>query len=142
MHLLKQLIVRFDSIPDKVKVLYSSGIEPDTATCNELLTSCAKKFGKVYIIFDAMDECSQASQTEVFELLAQLHSIGCQLLVSSRLHLEEDLRNTLADCKTLNISAQESDLNNYIVTKLYQKGNKHDELATQCLQLAKDNHGM
>ena len=142
MFLLKQLISRFDEIPDEIKSLYSSGEEPSIAKCNQLLTSCAKKFKKIYVIFDAIDECSQGSQNEIFELLEHLQSIRCHLLVSSRLHLQEQLRKLLADCQTLEISAKESDLSNYINTKLRQKGNRNEELATQCLQLARDNNGM
>ena len=142
MYLLKQLIFRFDEIPNEIKVLYSSGIEPDIATCNQLLASCAKKFKNIYVIFDAIDECSQGSQNDVFELLEHLRSIRCHLLVSSRLHLQGQLRKVLADCRTLEISAKESDLSNYILTKLRQKGNKNEELTTQCLQLARDNNGM
>jgi hypothetical protein len=136
------LISRFDEIPDEIKSLYSSGEEPSIAKCNQFLTSCSKKFKKIYVIFDAIDEYSQVSQNEIFELLEHLQSIRCHLLVSSRLHLQEQLRKLLADCQTLEISAKESDLSNYINTKLRQKGDRNEELTTQCIQLARDNNGM
>jgi hypothetical protein len=144
MNLLKQLISGLDEIPDELEFLYNqnSSARPDLPTCIQLLNVCAAKFNSLYAVFDAMDECSDESQMEVFELIAHLQKLHCRILVSSRPHSLSTLRDELNDTQTLQILAEESDLKNYITATLSQKGKKVAEFPEEYQPLVKGADGM
>jgi NACHT domain len=142
LHILKQILSDLDDVPPQLEALYNKSTKPDIAACKELLTSCAEKFSSVYAVFDAIDECSNANQKDVVSLFAHLQRSTYRLLISTRPHLLENLREQLEEIQTLEIYANESDLKNYIMTRLSEKRNKDINLQAKCLELTKRVQGM
>jgi hypothetical protein len=140
--LLTQLLSCLDDIPEELEALYSRGTKPDLAACKRLLTSLAQKGPNVFAVFDAIDECHDTHQKEVLALFGHLQQSGYRLLISSRPHLLQNLRDQLEDTEVMDIYADESDLKNYIKTRLREKGNKDQHLEYKCLDLASTVQGM
>ena len=135
--LLKQLLTPLDAITPELELMYSKNTKPNVATCQALLHSCSQKFDTIYAVFDAVDECND----EILEFIAQLPN-SYRILLSSRPHLIQNLRSQLTNAVIMNIAAEESDLQNYIVRRLVEKGNRDHNLQNKCLDLAKDADGM
>lgn len=77
---------------------------------------------------------------EVLEIFAHLQQSGYRLLISSRPHLYK-LLHRLNDTKTLEVCANESDLRNYIITRLNEEGHVSDKFKAKCLNLINDVRG-
>jgi hypothetical protein len=102
--------------------------------------SCSKDFTWVYAVFDALDECSEAQQEEILSVLGHLQQSGYRFLISSRLHFRR-LKKWFSDICTLEISANEADLDNYVSVRLQEEGNS-DILKARCLDLMRNVQGM
>lgn len=142
LNLLKQLLSRLNEIPEELEDLYSRGTRPDLAVCKRLLTSLNQKVPQIFAVFDAVDECHDSHQKEVLALFGDLQQSGYRLLISSRPHLLPNLRDQLTDTESIDIYADESDLKNYIKTRLREKGNKDQNLEHKCLDLTSTVQGM
>lgn len=140
--LLTQLLSGLNDIPEELESLYSRGVRPDLTVCKRLLTSLAHKVPKIFAVLDAIDECRDSHQSEILGLLKHLQQSGYRLLISSRPHLLQNLRDQLKDPEIMDIYADESDLENYIKTRLHENGNKDQTLERKCLELAGTVHGM
>jgi hypothetical protein len=142
--LLKQLLCQSKKVPPEVESLYTQSILEDTALAISafvpVLTSCSKDFTCVYAIFDALDECSEAQQDEILSVLGHLQQSGYRFLISSRLHFRR-LQKRLSNVSTLEISANEADLDNYVAVRLQDEGNSN-VLQTKCLELMRNVKGM
>jgi hypothetical protein len=140
-NILKQLLSQVDNIPPEVECLYDesirTGTKPNITTLSQLLTMCSQKLS-IFAVFDAVDECIDAFQEELFFLFADLQKIGYKLLISTRPHI--DLRNSLSHSRDFIISANESDLQNYVLTRL--KNERNDNLKAKCLELVQGAQGM
>lgn len=125
--LLKQLLTQLADIPEELECLYDectrADKKPDQSTLTQLLASVSQKFSTVYMIFDALDECSDSHQKDMSGLFAQLQQSSHRLLISFRSHLNK-LGSTLFDIRIFQISANESDLKQYVTSRLEEKGNK------------------
>jgi hypothetical protein len=147
MNLLKQLIYPSDEIAYEIEQLHFKGEKPDMTTCKQLLTFYAKKRESVFAIFDALDAYGHDSRkeiTELFELFSHLQVNRCRLLMSSRPHWrsQAELQEPLDDTQILEIKAEESDLENYIRSRLKQIGNRNSKLELECLRLINRLNGM
>jgi hypothetical protein len=142
--LLKQLLCQSQKVPPEVESLYTKSILEDTAPAISafvpVLSSCSKDFACVYAVFDALDECSEAQQEEILSVLGHLQQFGYRFLISSRLHFRK-LQKWLSDIRTLEISANDADLDNYVTVRLQQEGSS-DILKAKCLQLMRNVKGM
>lgn len=144
MGLLKQLLASQQvDVPSELESLYSTSTKPNLATCKRLLAECAKRSGTIYAVFDAIDECGEISQQDILDLFGHLQQTGpYRMLISSRPHLLQNLRDQLKDTRTLEIYANKSDLKNYITKRLHEKGVKDANLKNRCLELANSAQGM
>lgn len=144
--ILRQLLSYFDNIPPGLESLYNQCIQkevrPDIAALIQLLKSCSLKFTTIYAVFDAFDECSDAHQDEILAFLSQLQQLNYRLLISSRLHLRQQLQDRLSDTQIIQVSADELDLKLYITTRLDQKGNRNIEVKERCLELTEQVQGV
>jgi hypothetical protein len=148
MSLLKQLISPRDDIVRQIEYCHVKGERPNMAACKELLTFYAEKRHSIYAIFDGLDEYNKSANetSELFGLFTHLQSIRCHLLLSSRPNFFSEFRNRLNEIQTIDIRAEESDLENYIGARIKQvqegSRNKNKKLELQCLQLATRVDGM
>jgi hypothetical protein len=113
--LLRQLVQDHSTVYNKVKTLYKNhenrGTRPAFQQFLEALQSAMGTFSKVFIVVDALDECSDRTRAE---LLLALRSLGStvSLLVTSRnlTSIAQDFQRA----KHLDIQASDQDVRNYI----------------------------
>jgi hypothetical protein len=119
--LLQQLVLQNpEYIPD-LESLYSKHLRentrPDVGEISELLQSIIWSFPKVFIIIDALDECSDVDDVR-FILLTELRKLKSRvcLLITSRPipKLEEGLE----DAVHVYAKASDSDIKNYLEQRL------------------------
>ena len=140
--LLKQILCQIPDIPAEIESFYNQSIAesrtPSTNDLIRLLVSSSRS--RIYVIFDALDECDDKYQQEMLSLLSILEKSGFKLLISMRPHMKID--QNLISVETIIIEANETDLENYVLAILQIKKNKNDELKRQCLELVKEAKGM
>jgi hypothetical protein len=101
------------------------------------LTLCSQKFSKIYAIFDAIDEASEPHQNEILALFAGLQSLGYKILVSGRPGSAlNKLRCGLTDPRVLEIRADDSDLKQYVISRVKEGAMQH-----KCLKLVEEVDG-
>lgn len=115
--LLKQLVqdhsTAFNDVKDWYKGHNDRSTQPTTEEVLTVLGAVAEKFSKVFIVVDALDECSEIDGTRA-KLLAALRSMPStvKLLITSR-----DLPSIAAEFREANridINANDEDLQKYI----------------------------
>lgn len=110
----------------------------DYTTLAQLLSWCSQQFSTVYAVFDAVDECHEAYHPEIIELFGQLEKFGLKLLISGRPGFPlTKLQNTLRNSKSLDVRANESDLENYVASRV-----ENGKLRVNALKLIKKVDGM
>lgn len=71
------------------------------------------------MIIDAFDECLDGEEQEkLIQHLRQIHGFGIRLLVTTRPHMKDDLGKALPTASFLEVSADESDVEMYLRSKL------------------------
>lgn len=142
--LLKQLVTQCHNLPTGLEALYEratkTDTDPDLAAFVEYLKIFSQSF-PIYAVFDAMDECADDCQEPILALFAELQESGWRLLISCRPHLES-LQDQWRNIQIFEIVADESDLKNYILTRLQKEKNNNAILEMKCLELAKGVKGM
>jgi hypothetical protein len=94
----------------------------------------------VYAIFDALDECSESHQNNILTLFNGLHRSNYKLLISTRPHLQ-NFSEYLTNTQSITIYAHQSDLQNYILTRISRE-RTNSKLKAKCLELADQVKGM
>jgi hypothetical protein len=118
--LLKQLLSDVDEIPAELEILYSKVDKHlDTATVYELLARYSQRYSTIYAIFDAIEESAERYYSEIVKLLHRLERLGYHLLVSGRPGSPlNSLRDALFKSHTLQIIANDSDLESYVCSRV------------------------
>jgi hypothetical protein len=115
--LLRNLILKEPVIPEELKTLYENHLRKETrpslSDCSKLLQVVVGHFSKVFIVIDALDECTTTGGAKD-DLLAEIQKLQPQtcLLVTSR-----DLPNIehgLHGAYCLKLQASDTDIKNYI----------------------------
>lgn len=118
--LVKQLAYKLPSSSiDEIEKLYQTlqaEKPPRTPTFKELYTvfiAMSKSFDRVFLVFDALDECDPDNQRK--DLLPLFHNLAkvLSLFVASRPH-PEDIQDSLHDAAQIELSANEEDIEIYI----------------------------
>jgi len=115
--LLKQLVQDYSAAYDDVKSFYKHHRDrrtrPTLDEFRQALRSEIKRYSKVFILVDALDECSEVDGTRI-KLLSALRSLAntVNLLVTSRdlASIAQDFHGT----KRLDIRASDHDVRRYI----------------------------
>jgi hypothetical protein len=123
---LKQLIRQLKELPldvDKAFNIWDKRGRKDQLTAAEILQlilAVSKEFSKgVFLIIDAFDECLEGEeQQKLIGHFQRLHGSGIRLLVTTRPHLKDDLEKALPTALFLEISADESDVETHLRSKL------------------------
>jgi hypothetical protein len=112
------------SISERAKARYMSNLDtkqrPDLQFIQDLLQTEIRRYGRVYIVVDALDECSDKNNernvllNELRKLLLLLTNV--QLLFTSRPSIS--ILSHFPDCKTLAVSARDEDVKQYVRSKL------------------------
>lgn len=121
--ILAQLCFQQDDIPDRIKTLYEThdrGLhEPNTSNLRSALLDLANNSGAIYIILDALDECSQKEiLREIILDFYQRENIS--LFVTSR--KENAVESVMMDMESTKVSAEswviDADIKLYIKRRL------------------------
>ena len=119
--ILKQLAQGHETLSVDIEDLYHGhsfkGTRPNLAEIAAVLQSEAKRYSKLYVLIDALDEYSEQSRTG---LLRQLNSlfIMANILITSR--PLENLVRQLRDSAQLEIEANIDDMRLYIKERIYE----------------------
>ncbi|KAJ7574693.1 Pfs, NACHT and ankyrin domain protein [Mycena floridula] len=114
---LKQLVQQHSSISDHLVTLHKRGVHPSIAELFAALQTEVLLYSQVYIVVDALDECSESNQAR--ELFFSSHSPGfwslpahVHLLITSRdiLSISQEFGST----PRISIEAHNEDLKTYI----------------------------
>lgn len=141
-NLLKQLLSTFDNIPPRVEELYDqwtlTNCRPDQGTLLQLLAMCSQNFSHIYGLFDAVDESSETYHADLVDLFSHLENLGYKLLITGRPGSPlSKLRNTLRNSHTLEIRANQSDIQSYVTSRVAQ-----GVIRTKSLKLMEKANGM
>ena len=124
--LLKQLLYQLPSIPTAVQKAHDAWDKggrrkrPGVDAFTEILIACSKEFSKgVFVLLDAFDEClNMDDRIKLVSHLQQLNGSGVKLYITTREQLADDLQRDFPRAYTIEISAQEGDVQLYLETKL------------------------
>jgi len=155
--LVSQLLHRLAAIPEEVDALFSScgngQQQPSLQALLEVVPQLVRKFTHVYIVLDALDECTQRLELmAMLETLAGWHLDVVHLLVASR--KERDIEISLGsymkedDTVSLQRDVVDEDIGRYVRDRLsedkrLEKWNKHAKVVQEIERaLMRGAHGM
>jgi hypothetical protein len=120
--LMKQLLSQIDQLPRDIKELYDRFSQCATGVQIEILlplfTILASEFSTVYIVLDALDECSPNQLNCIItSVIPRLRQLNFKFICSSRPHFL-NLADRLNTTSTLEIYAHETDIRNYLTERL------------------------
>ena len=115
--LLQQLIQQQERVSREISALYGScddGKRPPTSgELATLLQSQSQFFSKLFIVIDALDECSYNATPELLLQLQKLRP-SLHLLITSRSHVGNVIQQFLPDANRLEIRAHDEDIKKYL----------------------------
>ncbi|KAI1737229.1 hypothetical protein F4680DRAFT_224002 [Xylaria scruposa] len=119
--LLRQLIQLHDEMSESSEDLYKSYNDghsyPETHQILELLQSEIKRFSRVYIIIDALDECHEDESGVKDKLLRPLRSC-VNLMVTTRTIRYQELNNEQAETREHEIKRNGRDVDAYVKARV------------------------
>lgn len=126
--LIAQICSRLDTTPTTLQELFvnckNGSEEPSMEACIQVLQALLTVAPTVYIIIDALDECSEReNQDGLFVLLARIHSwniLGLHMLVTSRqqIDIDEGLRTLRTGTLAIVDTLVNHDIKSYIDSRL------------------------
>ena len=122
--LLQQLIIQRGSVPDQIKEIYTAHnkkiTSPTFPEYLELLKAQMHKFTRVYIVIDALDECTEANNVreELLGGILQLPTFTNIMITSRYIPVVEDF---FQGALRLDISARDNDIHLHVRTRLAEK---------------------
>jgi hypothetical protein len=143
--LLKQLLLHSDSIPPDLGEVYddchSRPQSPDRDFFNRQLVSTAATFSSVYILLDALDECTSATLEDLIILIRKLKGHGIKVFCTFRPNLI-DLGERLNIPTIQFIGAHDEDIRNYLSIRLNKEWRHAKSLREKVIDpLVKGAHG-
>lgn len=131
--LVKQLAGQVAELPSTITELYEK-LEPKQQRPKSeglylALLATIKSFGQVFIVLDALDECSRQHRNGLLPLFHQMERDGINLFLTSR-HHPEDIQNSFCNSAKVEIRAKDDDLETYIRYKI-DKNSRAKNLITR-----------
>ncbi|KAI5839953.1 hypothetical protein DFP73DRAFT_500816, partial [Morchella snyderi] len=120
--LVKQLGYQIPHLPQKISTLYEElehkGKRPSLEDLIITLLSIFASFKRVFIIFDALDECNQKGQRDkLLPLFHRLGEGGANLFITSR-YYPQDIQVSFKNVPRIEIMASGQDIKSYILQRL------------------------
>jgi len=143
--ILKQLLVQLDVIPRDLEAVYddccSQFKQPEKSLYIRQLLSVKARFSSVYILLDALDECTDATLENIVNLVCQLKDSGVRVFSTFRPNLI-GLGDQLNVSVMHSIYAHNEDIRNYVSIQLDEKWCHNKCFKPQIInQLAKGAEG-
>lgn len=112
--ILEQLLQR-TGVADELRILHrrdqSRRIPPKVEEISDILQTTIRKFNRVFIVIDALDECSDSTRKDFISEIHKLRSIASLLITSRQV---ESIESELPDAIHLKIQALDADLEEYV----------------------------
>lgn len=119
-----QLVIEKAVINDKVKKLYRKHVDKDTRPSlrevSEVLKMEIDKYKKVYVIIDALDECTDDFSRETLVENIRGLQLNVNLMVTSR--FLDSIERTFKEASILEISADPTDIRTYVEGRISRGG--------------------
>lgn len=120
--LVKQLATGMAQLPKDLEKLYSElehrDAKPSIQELYAILLSTFKSFDRVFLIFDALDECDQEAQRkELLPIFHRMRTDGASLFITSRQY-PEDIQESFRTTPRIELSAQGEDITSYIQERI------------------------
>ncbi|KAG2415546.1 hypothetical protein HFD88_006737 [Aspergillus terreus] len=113
--ILRQLVETLPSIPDEVAQLHRANRDPSLLEIFDMLSSAIENHNTVFIVIDALDECSPESLSEFLDAVQRLQDLGARFMLTSRFNtLIEGRFRDVDKCFFLEILAADKDMEAYI----------------------------
>lgn len=126
--LLKQILLPSKLIPRDIESIYEDfdihHKHPDISIFTRQLLSISAKFSSIYIILDALDECSNETLNEILTFIQQFKNSGVRVFCTSRPHIT-NLGDNL-ETSIVPIEADNEDVRNYLTIRVNQEW-RHNE---------------
>lgn len=120
--LLKQLLTsrRCDNLDPEMVTTFDDGICLNPTTSEALLAATLSRFEKVFVVVDALDECSEEERKLVVMLFVRLMNAKCQLKVFVTGRPERDLRKMLENnpCHQIDANDTSKDITPFVAAAL------------------------
>lgn len=119
--LIRQLIDQIHLVPEDLSSLYQrharNGTRPSRLQLHELLISTASHFSTLFLVIDALDECTESDGTRSV-LASDLRKMlpHARFLFTSRRY--NDIERLFDDCLQLEIRASNDDIRRYITSQI------------------------
>lgn len=119
--LLQQLFHRRSDISSDLRSLYDGhhrkGTRPTVNELSKLFQTEVRSFSRIFIIVDALDECSEANNTR-HKLLVELAKLpDARILIASRPHIK-DVPEYFETYVTMDIRASDHDIRKYVLERI------------------------
>ena len=143
--LLNQLLLPSDLIPPNIEEVYddcrSRRKMPDAGFFIQQLLSTAATFSSIYVMLDALDECSSGTLEYLIDLICTLKDHGVKVFCTFRPNLI-DLGKRLDIPTIQSIHAHDEDIRNYLSIRLNKEWRHAKSLQEQVMDpLVKGAHG-
>lgn len=120
--ILRQLGYRKSILPVEVEGLYEKlgqkGQTPDLHELVDTIVSVANGFSRVWVFFDALDECDQVSQrVDLLSTIQRFMTTNIGGFATSRSHAE-DIQSTFKMTKKIELLARVSDIKSFATGKI------------------------
>lgn len=143
--MLKQLSIRHGILDLQVTSVFDNGTPLNLKSSEISFTSALAEFERVYIVLDALDECSEGERKSIVTLLSgQLALQDCQIKIFLTSRPENDLIRLLKDHATYCIDANDTakdirpfvtaSLNDHITSGALLGGNVSSELRQELIE--------
>jgi len=135
--ILQQLLDQLDALPTKLRIWYeerSKAVLPDKKKLLELIVSCSGSFSLMFVLFDGLDECVDAQQDDLIDIIWELRNSGVSVLLTSRPGIECRV-DKVQPVQILPITAVEDDITLYVNAKL----GRRPDLSTEDKNALKDS---
>lgn len=147
---LKQLAGQIPSICKELEIFYDKLLaqqrRPRFEELYTILLATIKSFSRVFLIFDALDECDQEDQRkELLPFFHRLANYGISVFLTSRPH-PDDIHSSLHNATMIELSAKKEDIGSYIqqriednprAKRLVEQGNCKDRIVSELTESVK-----
>lgn len=122
--LVKQLLGQLPQIPTGIQDLHErlrgGQKRPNFEDLFGTLRAILTKFSRIFLVFDALDECDQENQRkDLLPLFHRLVGLGINVFLTSRPH-PEDIQLSLSNAEKVQISAKKEDIAIYVEQTINQ----------------------
>lgn len=133
--LFRQLVSQLETIPPSFQELSRQELSKlDTPALIDMLKFTSQQFRNTFVLFDALDECDASEQEDVLDFICQLKNHpSCSVFLTSRPHLRR-IRSLAASSSTLNIRADDLDIQTYVRDRLKKEGYLAEEFKHEIIE--------